>query len=53
MHVTEGWRWHSPGSPRQLTLATVELPALGDRDVLIESHREEVGIGSCFVHHEQ
>jgi NADPH:quinone reductase-like Zn-dependent oxidoreductase len=38
MQVTQGWRWHSSGSPKQLFLETLELPALGDREVLIENH---------------
>lgn len=50
MYITQGWLWHSPGTPRQLIHERLELVALGDRDVLIDNYRIEVRIGSCFVH---
>lgn len=50
MHVSQRWGWQSPGAPKQLTIETLEPSALGDREVLIENHRKEVGMGSCFVH---
>jgi len=34
---TEAWRWQAPGAPAQLQRAALELPPLGDLEVLIEN----------------
>ena len=34
---TEAWRWQAPGAPEQLQRAALELPPLGDLEVLIEN----------------